>query len=96
MTLTEAVFSAPLGVITPAAVILLYILYGIYGLVYRLYFSPLAKFPGPKLAAATYWYEFYYDVKKRGQYVWEIKKMHEKYGMLWRLRFKFPSDQISC
>jgi hypothetical protein len=49
--------------------------------VYRLYLSPISKFPGPWLAASTLWYEFYYDVIKRGSYTWEIGEMHKKYGM---------------
>jgi len=56
---------------------------GIYilsGVIYRLYLSPISKFPGPKLAALTLWYEFYYDVIKTGTYMAEIKKMHDKYG----------------
>ena len=52
----------------------------VYGAFYRLYLSPLAKFPGPKLAALTLWYEFYYDVIKGGKYTWVIAKMHERYG----------------
>ena len=58
------------------------LLYTLYGAFYRLYLSPVAKFPGRKLAALTFWYEFYYDVIKGGAYVWEIKKMHQEYGKL--------------
>ncbi len=50
------------------------------GGIYRVYFGPLAKFPGRKLAALTLWYEFYYDVVKRGQYTFEIQRMHQQYG----------------
>lgn len=41
---------------------------------------PLHKFPGPKLAAAGYFYEAYYDWIRGGRYTREIKRMHEKYG----------------
>ena len=49
--------------------------------IYRLFFSPIAKFPGPKIAAATGLYELYYDVVHKGKYLFEIEKMHDKYGM---------------
>jgi hypothetical protein len=48
--------------------------------IYRLYISNLAGFPGPKLAAVTSWYEFYYDVVRHGKYIFEIERMHAKYG----------------
>lgn len=55
-------------------------LYVVVGIVYRMVLSPLAKFPGPKLAAVTLWYEFYYDVIKQGQYTFKIRELHKKYG----------------
>ena len=56
------------------------LLYILGGAIYRLYLSPIAGFPGPKLAALTYWYEGYYDIIKTGSYVFEIERMHHKYG----------------
>jgi hypothetical protein len=48
---------------------------------YSVYLGPLSKFPGPKLAAATLWYEFYYDVILKGNYTFKIKELHRKYGI---------------
>ena len=64
------------------AVLVTISVYGLYEVIYRLYLSPVAKFPGSKLAALTFWYEFYYDVIKRGTYMWEVERMHEIYGEL--------------
>jgi membrane protein YqaA with SNARE-associated domain len=47
---------------------------------YRLFFHPLAKFPGPKLAALSNWYEFYYDVLQHGKFTEHIQALHKKYG----------------
>lgn len=50
---------------------------------YRVTFHPLTRFPGPKLAAATFWYEFWYDVfPGNGQYTFKIRELHERYGKL--------------
>lgn len=46
----------------------------------RLYFHPLSKIPGPKLAAATSWYECYYDCIRSGDYSHQFPRFHEKYG----------------
>ena len=50
--------------------------------VYRLTLHPLAKFPGPRLAAVTRYYEGYYDLIQNGQYTSKIEELHRKYGML--------------
>ncbi|KAI0150369.1 putative cytochrome P450 [Xylariaceae sp. FL1272] len=71
------------AVLATSAVI--YISY-LAGLVfYRLYLSPLSKFPGPKLAIIAKWYEFYYDVVLRGQYTLQIQRMHKTYGPIVRI-----------
>ncbi|OTB01690.1 hypothetical protein M426DRAFT_75079 [Hypoxylon sp. CI-4A] len=52
---------------------------------YRLFWSPLARIPGPRLAALTYWYECYYDLFQPAQYVFKIKDLHRKYGPIVRI-----------
>lgn len=56
--------------------------YLVYAVVYRLYLSPLAKFPGPKLAALTTGYEIYYDVVDGPRFPWAVEELHRRYGRL--------------
>jgi hypothetical protein len=67
-----------------AAVLLqCFAVYSVGLVVYRLFLSPLAGFPGSKIAAATHFYEFYYDWWCQGQYIYEIEKMHRRYGLIY-------------
>ena len=52
--------------------------------IYRLYFHPLSKFPGPKLAALSDYWELYQDFfrKESGYLFIELDNLHDKYGML--------------
>ena len=66
--------------VVPVALLAAALLYLVGVPVYRLYWSPIAKFPGPKLAAASYLYELYYDIVKRGKYTFKIGELHAQYG----------------
>ncbi|OAG02462.1 cytochrome P450 [Paraphaeosphaeria sporulosa] len=52
---------------------------------YRLFLHPLAKFPGPRLAAITPWYEAYYEIIRNGQYSKKISQLHDQYGPIVRV-----------
>lgn len=60
--------------------------------VYRLTFHPLAKFPGPKLAAVTNLYGASSDMFKVGDesYVKKLPKLHDQYGILLLHLFNIP------
>ena len=55
--------------------------YTIYAVISRLFLSPLRRIPGPKLAALTSWYEFYFDAIEPGKFVWKIRELHSEYGL---------------
>ncbi|TGO20145.1 hypothetical protein BTUL_0001g01570 [Botrytis tulipae] len=61
------------------------LIYCILGIIYRLYFHPLSKFPGPILPAVTLWSEFYHECIQPGQYFLKIAQWHEKYGPIIRI-----------
>lgn len=63
------------------------VIYTAWLVIYRLYLSPIAHIPGPKLAALTQWYEAYYNIYLDGQFTFHIAALHEKYGIL-------PSSQM--
>ncbi|KAI1809586.1 cytochrome P450 [Poronia punctata] len=54
-------------------------------IIYRLYFHPLSKYPGPKVAAATTLYRVYYQMIRDGEHVAQATKLHEQYGPVVRI-----------
>lgn len=63
---------------------------------YRLFLHPLAKFPGPRLAAITRYYEAYYDVIQNGQYTFKIAELHKKYGKFQLIILQSRNIHLIC
>ncbi|KAF1928356.1 putative benzoate 4-monooxygenase cytochrome P450, partial [Didymella exigua CBS 183.55] len=60
-----------------------YLLYGCLRALYNVYFSPLSRFPGPKLRAGFY-FPYYYE-RLRGNYIISWRLLHEEYGEVVRI-----------
>ena len=56
--------------------------YLVFMSVYRLFLHPLAKVPGPRLAAISGLYMAYYDLVMLGGMVEQLEVLHEKYGSI--------------
>lgn len=73
----------------PGILVVFLVLNGVYLaiiVVLRLFLSPLADIPGPKLAALTYWYQSYYEFfPHRGQFLFKCDELHKKYGPVVRI-----------
>ena len=57
-----------------------FLVYSVLVYIYRVYFHPLFKFAGPKLAAGTYWWEFCKDLDRK--FFFRLDELHQKYGEL--------------
>ncbi|KAL8786839.1 MAG: hypothetical protein Q9195_008032 [Heterodermia aff. obscurata] len=65
-------------------IVALIFLYRALVIIYRLLLSPLAKFPGPKLAAATSWYEAFFDIRSKN-FPDILSNLHDRYGPIVRV-----------
>ena len=62
-------------------VAVLFILYRLSIIFYRLFLHPLRHIPGPKVAAITTLYESYYDLIKGGVFSLKVRELHKTYGL---------------
>ncbi|EFZ01933.1 cytochrome P450 [Metarhizium robertsii] len=52
--------------------------------IYRIWFHPLSRFPGPKLAASTSLYSHYFNFVQGGNFIRHLEYLHDEYGPIVR------------
>ncbi|KAH7115002.1 cytochrome P450 [Dendryphion nanum] len=63
-----------------------YVVFWCLRALYRLTLHPLAKWPGSKLAAvSTEWYEWYWNMRREGELLHEIERLHKIHGPVIRI-----------
>lgn len=64
----------------------IYLAYWTSRAIYRIFFHPLSRYPGSKVAAASAaWYEWYWNFHQPGQLLFEIERLHQKHGPVIRI-----------
>lgn len=63
-----------------AGILLLVLCLGVALAVRQVFFHPLSKFPGPRLAALTPLYKTYYEVFRGGELLKRIQELHNIHG----------------
>ena len=48
--------------------------------IWDVFLHPLSGFPGPRMAALTTWYKFYFDVIRDGVYLQHFPGWHDRFG----------------
>ncbi|KAF3032345.1 hypothetical protein E8E12_001817 [Didymella heteroderae] len=62
------------------AIITSFIGYAVYTIIYNVYFHPLAKFPGPLLAATSTYWKAYVECVANRSFCHELVNLHARYG----------------
>lgn len=69
------------GVLLPAAAAS-FVAYAVYTVIYNNYFHPLARFPGPPLAATTTYWKAYVECIANRSFCHELVDLHARYGKM--------------
>lgn len=63
-----------------AGILLLVVSLGVTLAIRQIFYHPLSKFPGPRLAALTPLYKTYYEVFRGGELLRRIQELHNMHG----------------